>query len=405
MRWSRGRPPPATSPSAPSSSRRSPPSAAPARTSSSPTTPRTPPDGFRPDRHAEAPQPQGRRGGAARRLRPAPAQRDAGLLPDRAAPVRRGGTLARRARGACPDARAGADRRPDHPPGDADLRHARAGLRLDARRRARGPRAPMARGQDRQLASGRVAQLPAQPRLQHVVHDRRRGGLEARPPGHARPPAGADRRGVDPPAPDAEALQDPHGPRHVRRDRGALRRRRRGGAPELERQPYDDFDRAVIRATQGDLPVVAEPYVPAAAELGITVDALIEHLHGMVERGLLRRVAAILFHRRAGFSANGMGVWKVPEERVLEIGPRMASFRGISHCYQRPTYEDWPYQLFTMAHGRSKEECDAVLDAVANSVPDLQDRAILYSSTEFKKVRLLYFTDDFRNWEREHAGV
>jgi len=174
---------------------------------------------------------------------------------------------------------------------------------------------------------------------------------------------------------------------------------------ELERQPYDDFDRAVIRATQGDMPVIPEPYVPAAAELGISVDKLIEHLHGMVARGLLRRVAAILFHRRAGFSANGMGVWKVPEERVLEIGPQMAAIRGISHCYQRPTYEDWPYQLFTMAHGRSKEECDAVLDAVAAATPDLQDRAILYSSTEFKKIRLLYFTDDFRNWEREHAGV
>jgi DNA-binding Lrp family transcriptional regulator len=174
---------------------------------------------------------------------------------------------------------------------------------------------------------------------------------------------------------------------------------------ELEKQAYDDFDRAVIRVTQGDLPVVPEPYGPAAAELGVTVDALLEHLRGMVDRGLLRRVAAILFHRRAGFSANGMGVWRVPDDRVLEIGPKMASFRGISHCYQRPTYEDWPYQLFTMAHGRSKEECDAVLDAVADSVPDLQDRAILYSSTEFKKVRLLYFTDDFRNWEREHAGV
>jgi DNA-binding Lrp family transcriptional regulator len=174
---------------------------------------------------------------------------------------------------------------------------------------------------------------------------------------------------------------------------------------ELERQVYDDFDRAVIRATQGDMPVVPEPYVPAAAELGVSVDALLEHLHGMVERGLLRRVAAILFHRRAGFSANGMGVWKVPDEKVLEIGPRMAAIRGISHCYQRPTYEDWPYQLFTMAHGRSKEECDAVLDAVAAATPDLQDRAILYSSTEFKKVRLQYFTDDFRNWEREHAGV
>ena len=85
----------------------------------------------------------------------------------------------------------------------------------------------------------------------------------------------------------------------------------------------------------------------------------------MVDRKLLRRVAAILFHRRAGFSANGMGVWKVPEAEILETGRRMASFRGISHCYQRPTYEDWPYSIFTMAHGRSKEECDAILDSIA----------------------------------------
>jgi DNA-binding Lrp family transcriptional regulator len=174
---------------------------------------------------------------------------------------------------------------------------------------------------------------------------------------------------------------------------------------ELDKQPFDDFDVAVIRATQGDLPVVPEPYAPAAAELGITQARLLEHMAGMVERGLLRRVAAILFHRRAGFSANGMGVWKVPEERIAEIGPQMAAYRGISHCYQRPTYEDWPYQIFTMAHGRSKEECDAILDAIETEVGCIEDRATLYSSTEFKKVRLLYFTDEFKAWEREHAGV
>jgi DNA-binding Lrp family transcriptional regulator len=172
---------------------------------------------------------------------------------------------------------------------------------------------------------------------------------------------------------------------------------------ELERQPYDEFDVAVIRATQGDLPVVSEPYAPAAARLGLSVDALVGHLRGMVDRGLLRRVAAILFHRRAGFSANGMGVWRVPEERILEVGPRMAAFRGISHCYQRPTYADWPYSIFTMAHGRSKEECDAILDAIEAATPEVQGRATLYSSTEFKKVRLLYFTDDFKRWEREHG--
>jgi DNA-binding Lrp family transcriptional regulator len=173
---------------------------------------------------------------------------------------------------------------------------------------------------------------------------------------------------------------------------------------ETEAQPYDDFDRAVIRALQGDMPVVSEPYAPAAAELGISQERLLEHLRGMQERRLLRRVAAILFHRRAGFSANGMGVWKVPDPQIMELGMRMASFRGISHCYQRPTYQDWPYSVFTMAHGRSKEECDAILDSIAADT-GISDRATLYSSTEFKKIRLLYFTGDYRAWEREHAGV
>jgi DNA-binding Lrp family transcriptional regulator len=173
---------------------------------------------------------------------------------------------------------------------------------------------------------------------------------------------------------------------------------------ETERQPYDEFDRAVIRATQGDMPVISEPYAPAAARLGISQEQLLAHLQGMVQRRLLRRVAAILFHRRAGFSANGMGVWKVPEDRVTELGMQMAQFRGISHCYERPTYADWPYSVFTMAHGRSKEECDAILDSIADQT-GITERATLYSSTEFKKIRLLYFTDDHRDWERQHAGV
>jgi DNA-binding Lrp family transcriptional regulator len=173
---------------------------------------------------------------------------------------------------------------------------------------------------------------------------------------------------------------------------------------ELEAQPYDDRDIAVIRALQGPMEPVERPYDEAAAELGMSTAELLDHLQGMIDRKLLRRVAAILFHRRAGFSANGMGVWKVPEGEIMETGRRMASFRGISHCYQRPTYEDWPYSVFTMAHGRSKEECDAILDSIAAECgmgPD--DRATLYSSTEYKKIRLHYFTDEYAAWEAEHS--
>ena len=173
---------------------------------------------------------------------------------------------------------------------------------------------------------------------------------------------------------------------------------------EIERQPYDERDIAVIKALQGDMPIVSEPYAPAAEQLGMSQDELLAHLEQMQERRLLRRVAAILFHRRAGFSANGMGVWKVPDERIMELGPQMAAYRGISHCYQRPTYKDWPYSIFTMAHGRSKDECDAILDSIADAT-GIGDRATLYSSTEFKKIRLLYFTEDYRDWERKHAGV
>ena len=173
---------------------------------------------------------------------------------------------------------------------------------------------------------------------------------------------------------------------------------------ELDAQDYDERDIEVIRALQGPMDVTERAYDQAANEVGMSTPDFLAHLEGMTERKLLRRVAAILFHRRAGFSANGMGVWRVPEDRVLETGARMAAVRGVSHCYQRPTYEDWPYSVFTMAHGRSKDECDAILDGIA-AEHDLHgaDRAVLYSSTEFKKIRLRYFTDEYSRWEREHS--
>ena len=173
---------------------------------------------------------------------------------------------------------------------------------------------------------------------------------------------------------------------------------------ELDPIALSDDDIALIRATQGRMPVIPEPYAPAAERLGTTQEDVLARLEDLRERKGLRRVAAILFHRRAGFSANGMGVWRVPEGREIEYGKRMAAYRGISHCYQRPTYADWPYSVFTMAHGRSKAECDAILDTIGEEL-GIDERAVLYSSTEFKKIRMLYFTEDFRAWEREHAGV
>jgi siroheme decarboxylase len=171
---------------------------------------------------------------------------------------------------------------------------------------------------------------------------------------------------------------------------------------EPEAIDLSERDLDVIRATQGPMEATEQPFARAAADLDMPVTELLEYLEGMRERRALRRVAAILFHRRAGFSANGMGVWKVPEDRILELGPRMSSYRGISHCYQRPTYPDWPYSVFTMAHGRSKEECDAILDSIAADT-GIDERRTLYSSTEFKKIRLRYFTDEHAKWEAQYG--
>ena len=189
-------------------------------------------------------------------------------------------------------------------------------------------------------------------------------------------------------------------------ERGTDALAKAGAAVEpLELDPIEvtDSDVEVIRATQGRMPVIEEPFGPAAERLGVPQEQVLARLESLRERGGLRRVAAILYHRRAGFSANGMGVWNVPAGEILDTGRRMAAFRGISHCYQRPTYPDWPYSVFTMAHGRSKEECDEILDTIAEQT-GIAERATLYSSTEFKKVRMLYFTEDFSNWERDHAA-
>jgi DNA-binding Lrp family transcriptional regulator len=173
---------------------------------------------------------------------------------------------------------------------------------------------------------------------------------------------------------------------------------------ELDPIEVTPEDIETIRATQGPMAVRSDAYVPAAEKLGVPVPEVLRRLESLRERNGLRRVAAILYHRRAGFSANGMGVWAVPPGEILDTGKRMAAFRGISHCYQRPTYADWPYSVFTMAHGRSKEECDAILQSIADE-HELHgsDRATLYSSTEYKKIRLHYFTPDYAAWEAEHG--
>jgi DNA-binding Lrp family transcriptional regulator len=163
-------------------------------------------------------------------------------------------------------------------------------------------------------------------------------------------------------------------------------------------------DKAAIRALQEDIPLTPRPFDLWGDQVGLSYEGLIERAHDLQRRKIMRRFSAVLYHRKAGFRANAMGVWVVPEDRIEEVGNAFAHYQAVSHCYQRPTYEDWPYSVFSMVHGRSVEECEAVLDAMAAET-GITERLSLYSTREYKKTRVRYFTPEMDAWERLYAGV
>ncbi len=177
---------------------------------------------------------------------------------------------------------------------------------------------------------------------------------------------------------------------------------------EADRQSADrnisEDDKAAIRALQEDVPLTPRPFDLWGQQVGLTHAELLERAYDLRERKIMRRFSAVLYHRKAGFRANAMGVWKVPEERTEEVGQVFAQYQAVSHCYLRPTYEDWPYSLFSMVHGRTEEECERVLDAMAEET-GVTERLSLYSTREYKKTRVRYFTPEMEAWERLYAGV
>jgi DNA-binding Lrp family transcriptional regulator len=165
-----------------------------------------------------------------------------------------------------------------------------------------------------------------------------------------------------------------------------------------------DRDKDAIRALQIDLPASARPFLELAEQYGFDEQELIDRGLQFIRTGQMRRYAAVLAHRKAGFTFNGMGVWVCPPERMEEVGQLMASFRGVSHCYERPTYPNWPYNLVSMTHGRTKDECEDVLKAISAET-GLDDYIVLYSTKEYKKTRVSYFTPEMYVWEDIHAQL
>ena len=154
--------------------------------------------------------------------------------------------------------------------------------------------------------------------------------------------------------------------------------------------PLDELDRRIIRATQSGLPLVRRPYEAVGAALGIDGEQVRERLQAMLAEGLIRRIGAVPNHYRLGFTANGMSVWDVSDERVDELGERIGQLPFVSHCYRRPRRPPvWNYNLFAMLHGRSRDEVEAQARRVAALLGDAcRSHDILYSTAILKKTGL-----------------
>ena len=177
------------------------------------------------------------------------------------------------------------------------------------------------------------------------------------------------------------------------------------GSPPLAQSPLslDRTGQAAVRALQMDLPTEPEPFVALAVAAGLSVDALLAAGSEFGDRGVLRRYGAMLHHRRAGLEANAMVAWRVDPEGATAAGTIAAAQAAVSHCYLRPPAPQWPYTLYTMIHGRTRAECEAVVGGIATEA-GLTEYVVLWTAREFKKSRVVLFGDEVAAWEATCAG-
>jgi DNA-binding Lrp family transcriptional regulator len=166
------------------------------------------------------------------------------------------------------------------------------------------------------------------------------------------------------------------------------------GQKRVRDPDFSPADIPYVRALQGDLPLLPRPFAEIAGRWGMTEQELLDKAAGLRSAGIMRRFSAVLRHRRVGYSANGMACWVVPESRMEAAGQLAARYPEVSHCYQRPAYPPrWPYTLFTMIHGRTVEQVEAIVAQIGRET-GLEQYEVLYSTHEFKKERVRYFEEE-----------
>ncbi|MBQ1875169.1 MAG: Lrp/AsnC family transcriptional regulator [Selenomonas sp.] len=157
-------------------------------------------------------------------------------------------------------------------------------------------------------------------------------------------------------------------------------------------QNLTEKEKAVVRALQGDFPLVADPYAQLAESVGLTKEDFLATVKSMQDEKKIRKMGAVLAHRNVGFKANVLVAWAVPQERLEEVARVMVDSPSVSHCYDRNTAPDWPYNFYTMVHGHSREECEQIVQQLADAA-GVQDRQMLFTKKEWKKQSMRYFQE------------
>ena len=154
-----------------------------------------------------------------------------------------------------------------------------------------------------------------------------------------------------------------------------------------------ELEKKIIASIQADIPVSQRPYLGISKKLGISEETLLESLHRLCERGFIRRFGATLRHQRTGYTANAMAAWQVEEDRIDEVGNKMASFKQVSHCYRRNPTDGWPYNLYTMIHANDEESCRQTARKMSQAT-SVDNYTLLFSRKELKKTSMVYFPSD-----------
>lgn len=186
-------------------------------------------------------------------------------------------------------------------------------------------------------------------------------------------------------------------------DTGSFGTKKENLQKRQEKEIYlQDLHKKILLHIQRDIPLSLTPFEDTIRNINLDYETFFEKTKDLIDAGYIRRFASLLNHRNAGFKYNAMVVWNIPDEIIDTVGEKIASYSAVTHCYQRPRYKEWNYNIFSMIHGKNEDEVDSVIDSISKET-GLTDYRKLYSTREFKKSRINYFSEQFYHWEKSFA--